>query len=220
MPVNVGDLCKRGHVIAGDNAQQYTNRGKPHVRCATCNKPPTNNAKQPGDVCKHGHKMVDDNLGERKVKGRVQYFCKECKRVQVRKYASSDAGRVASRTKNYDQSAKKQRYAHKKAAERADDLIGKGKEDQALNYLKLAKRAERAAVSLQKAMDVEGPKCEGNPAPYVDYDEESPPSKDEAYDLCKGCPVLVECARFANTYRPEVGVWGGEVYKSGKILYK
>jgi hypothetical protein len=30
--------------------------------------------------------------------------------------------------------------------------------------------------------------------------------------------MLVECARFANAYQPTVGIWGGEVWKDGKIM--
>jgi len=30
--------------------------------------------------------------------------------------------------------------------------------------------------------------------------------------------MLVECARFANAYRPPVGVWGGQVWRNGKVV--
>lgn len=220
MSVQLGDVCKNGHVIEGDNAQSYVNRGRQHIRCAECNKPPRNPAKKPGDTCKHGHVIEGDNLGQRNVSGRVQYYCRQCKKDQMRRYSSSESGRMVMNSKRYDQTAKKQRHAQKRAAERADEMIKSGKEDQALNYLKLAKRADRASSTLQKAIDERGAKCLDNPAPYVDYDDENPPTKDEAYELCRGCPVLIECARFANVYRPEVGIWGGEVYESGKILYK
>lgn len=220
MPVELGDTCKKGHKIEGDNAQRYTNRGAPSVRCAKCNTPPRNIPKQPGDTCKHGHVIEGDNLGRRVVSGRVQYFCNECKRRQMKKYANSDKGKVVMKSKTYDQTLKKQRQAQRKAADRADDLIKSGKEDAALAYLKLAKRAERASVALHRSMEASEPKCLDNPGPYVDYDEDNPPTKEEAYLLCVGCPVLVECARFANVYRPEVGVWGGEVYQAGRVLYK
>ena len=122
--------------------------------------------------------------------------------------------------KNSNSSAKKQRNANRKAAEKADNLIRAGKDQQALNYLKLAKRADRASDALEKAMGSRTPKCADNPGPYIDYDEDNPPSKEEAYKLCRSCPVLMECARFANALRPEVGVWGGEVYQAGKIIHK
>jgi hypothetical protein len=35
--------------------------------------------------------------------------------------------------------------------------------------------------------------------------------------LCEGCPLLVECGRFAAAYRPPLGVWAGEVWVDGKI---
>lgn len=221
MPVSLGDVCKKGHLIDGDNVQHYKNRGMNRVRCATCNQPPKQVSKKPGDKCKNNHIIEGDNLGERTTKaGTTQYFCKACKREQVKKYATSSKGRTISTGRTYNQSLKKQRYAQKKASERADKMIEEGKEDSALSYLKMAKRAEKAAESLYSAMERTEPNCADNPGPYVDYDEDNPPTKNQAYLMCAFCPVLVECARFANVYRPEIGVWGGEVYQAGKVLYK
>jgi hypothetical protein len=108
--------------------------------------------------------------------------------------------------------------SHRKASERADAMIEKGKIDNALNYMRLGKRADRASGSLQKKLDSAEPNCAGNPGPYVDYPDDDIPTPTEAYVMCKGCPVLLECARFASAYKPTVGVWGGEVYVDGKPL--
>jgi hypothetical protein len=115
---------------------------------------------------------------------------------------------------------KNERQSQRKAAERADLLITQGKEDNALNYLKLNKRAERSSIALHKKMVNNKPKCQDNPGPYVDYDEDKPPTKLQAYVMCQGCPVLIECARLATAYKPVIGVWGGEVYSDGKPLDK
>lgn len=106
------------------------------------------------------------------------------------------------------------------ASERADKMIRKGKPDNALNYLNLTKRAQRANEKLQKTLDQGQPNCHDNPGPYMDYPENHPPSPEQAYKLCKDCPVLADCARFASAYRPPMGVWGGEVYVDGKPLHK
>ena len=219
MPVQVGDICKNGHEIIGSNIQKYMSRGRENVRCATCNQPPKQVARKPGDTCKHGHLMEGENLGIRKNNaGNQVFFCKSCRKDQLQRWSRTPAGRVAN-SKSNSNPEKKRRAQQRRQAERADELILKGKEENALNYLRLNKRSERAAESLQNAMDANDPNCAGNPGPYIDYDEEYPPTKQEAYIMCNGCPMLIECARFANTYRPEIGVWGGEVYKGGLPLY-
>lgn len=223
MAIEVGDTCKNGHTIDGDNVQRYVNQGRERVRCATCNQPPrhVNPAKKPGDSCKNGHLIVGENVGEKKSAGRVSYFCKECRRSSVRNYQgrrnywSLKDQEIAEKNRS-----KAQVQAARRAADRADDLITSGKEDVALNYLKLTRRAERASDALQNAMIVRRAKCADSPEDWIDYDELNPPSKSMAYVMCVDCPVLVECARFASAYRPAIGVWGGEVYDQGKILYK
>ena len=215
MPLQLGDKCKKGHVLAGDNVQQYMNRGRPHIRCALCNVPPKNPAKKRGDLCKHGHVIDGTNYGERMAFGKMQAFCLRCQR---------EANRRAYAKKHRPQdSSRKERaalQAQQKAAEKADRLIEEGKDESALRYLQLTKRAERAAETLQKELGRQEPNCSENPGPYIDYPEGQEPSTIEAYLLCKDCPVLLECARFANAYRPAVGVWGGEVYIDGKTREK
>lgn len=88
-----------------------------------------------------------------------------------------------------------------------------------LNYLRLTKRAQKAMIPLEEKYDEGRSICYAIPHEYVDYDEDNPPSKQEAYYMCKGCPMLVECGRFAAASKPYIGVWGGEVYHEGKRLY-
>lgn len=219
MAINVGDICKNGHVIDGDNVQWYKNRGQDRIRCAACNQPPKQVAKKPGDACRNGHVMDGENLGQRKRSdGELVYYCKECRRDQQRRYNKTPSGMIANSRPN-NNPEKKRRAQQRRAADRADELILKGKEEKALNYLELNKRSERAARSLQSKMESDDPNCANNPGPYIDYDEENPPSKQHAYLMCNGCPMLAECARFATAYKPEIGVWGGEVYKGGSPLY-
>jgi hypothetical protein len=87
-----------------------------------------------------------------------------------------------------------------------------------LNYLKLTKRQQVAMTPLEIALDSKVPLCQNNPKDYVDYHEDYEPTPEIAYKMCRGCPMLVECARFANAYRPPVGVWGGQVWRDGKVV--
>jgi hypothetical protein len=215
MALQIGDICKKGHNLIGDNVQQYMNRGRPHIRCATCNQPPRNEPKKRGDNCKHGHVIDGINYGERLVFGKMQAFCRKCQRAAVRR---SQAKR--SEPKNVNRKERSDLQARQRAAEKADRLIEDGKDENALKYLLLTKRAERAIEPLQKELANKKPNCDENPGPYIDYAEEDTPSIVQAYLLCKGCPVLLECARFATAYKPPVGVWGGEVYIDGKTRDK
>ena len=210
MTVQIGDLCKRGHRIEGDNVQYYRNRGVPHVRCAQCNKPPRQKSKKRGDECKHGHLLDGPNYGERMVNGKTQVFCRACHRQSVRKNAGLEPIPTANDVERAEH------RAYRKASDRADGLIEKGKVDNALNYMRLGKRADRAAEALHQKLDAVEPNCAENPGPYIDYPEDNPPTPMEAYVMCQGCPVLLECARFATAYKPMVGVWGGELYIDGK----
>ena len=216
MPVRIGDTCKKGHVIDGDNIQRYVNQGKPHVRCKACNQPPKNPPKKRGDSCKQGHIIDGENYGERVIFGKMQAFCKRCARDAVRRYEEKKRGRGAIvQATNKD---KNEKQAQRRAAERADEMIQAGKEENALNYLRLTKRAERASIALHKKMVNTEPNCIDNPSQWIDYDEDNPPTKLQAFLMCQDCPVLVECARFATAYKPAIGVWGGEVYKDGKPI--
>jgi hypothetical protein len=216
MPVRIGDKCKRGHSIEGDNVQHYTNQGKPHVRCKACNQPPKNPPKKRGDLCKQGHTIDGPNYGERVIFGKMQAFCRQCAKEAVRRYQEKKSGQGAiAKPTNKD---KNEKQAQRRAAERADEMIVAGKEENALNYLRLTKRAERASIALHKKMVSTEPNCIDSPEQWIDYDEDNPPSKLQAFLMCQDCPVLVECARFATAYKPAVGVWGGEVYKDGKPI--
>jgi hypothetical protein len=86
-----------------------------------------------------------------------------------------------------------------------------------LKYLKLGKRASQASQALEDAFDRARAKCYSNPGPYMDYEEGEDPRPIDAYRLCEGCPLMVECGRFAAAYRPPIGVWAGEVWVDGKV---
>lgn len=87
-----------------------------------------------------------------------------------------------------------------------------------LNYLRLTKRQQFASTPLERKLDDVVPNCQNRANEFVDYEEEDEPSAGDAYLMCEGCPMLVECARFANTYKPPVGVWGGQVWRNGKVV--
>jgi hypothetical protein len=222
MAIEIGDTCKKGHEISGDNVQYYTNQKVQRVRCSICNQPPRNMLvkKKPGDICRNGHTMLGDNLGTKTSGDKVTYHCRECGRIQLRQSQDRKYNRSqAERDKRDRLQSKSALQAARRASDRADQLIESGKEDNALNYLQLNKRSERASDSMQNAMGGSKAKCAGKPAAWMDYEDEDTPTKRQAYFMCEGCPLLVQCARFASAYKPAVGVWGGEVYYEGKLLH-
>jgi hypothetical protein len=62
-------------------------------------------------------------------------------------------------------------------------------------------------------------KCHDNPGPWMDWDEDSVPTKAEAEALCHGCPLVKACANYAKAAQETHGVWGGNVVHEGVWLY-
>lgn len=77
-------------------------------------------------------------------------------------------------------------------------------------------------LSLAEANDsgIDVPPCQDNPAPYMDYDEENPPTAVGAETLCSDCPLRIfqNCDRFAELERPAIGVWAGKRWLYGEIV--
>lgn len=101
----------------------------------------------------------------------------------------------------------------------AEEKLGIAKEKKnKLDYLKLTPIQSEASDKLNYALDDSGKRtaCRIDPAPYMDYDERTPPSAVEAAKLCAGCDVIEQCLAFAKVLKPKTGVWGGTVFIDGK----
>lgn len=224
----VGDFCDKGHKIEGENAQFYLNHGVERVRCRECNCAPKNKI-QIGDTCKKGHKIEGENLVRKKKDGQEVFRCRECSNIAAR-------ARRERAVQSGDIYAIRERDAERRRAwrlrqtpdlvereikENDRQLLSEVKKGSAtfnsLKYLKLSKRAGQASQALEDAFDRARAKCYANPGPYIDYEEGEEPRQIDAYRLCEGCPLLVECGRFAAAYHPPIGVWAGEVYVDGKV---
>jgi hypothetical protein len=224
----VGDFCKNGHKIEGDNAQFYMNHGTERVRCRVCNQVPAVRVKI-GDSCKHGHIIAGSNLVRSMRDGKEFYRCRECVNTtqRNRRQRAIENGtidelreREAFRKRMYVQKNRPDEY--QKELARSDKLltdeVRKGSATfNSLKYLKLGRRAGQASQALEEAFERARAKCYSNPGPYIDYEYGDEPSQAEAYKLCEDCPLMVECGRFAAAYRPPIGVWAGEVWIDGKI---
>jgi hypothetical protein len=232
MTIKVGDFCKKGHKIEGDNAQHYMNRGiTPAVRCFQCTM--SSSAIRPrtkeGDLCSKGHVIAGQNmkLVKHKGDGKTYLKCVICFRESTR-----DRQRAWRDTPQYQEYLARRREADEAKQARSNEVAFKNDVILAeevkktngsytgLNYLRLGKRAQRAWEPLEKAFDNSRGNCYRNPADYIDYEEDFEPTRVQAYKLCEECPMLVECGRFASAYKPVVGVWGGEVWKNGKVVGK
>jgi hypothetical protein len=178
---------------------------------------------QIGDFCEKGHLIDGDNVLIRKRKSRnndsVQ--CRRCQNAKKRE------ARILSIPVIEAPEGPLTKRQEKSRAERYDKILAV--EVQAgvakytgLNHLNLTKRAQRMWGPLSEAMDMHEAKCKDNPLPYIDYDFDDQvgliPTASFAYQLCEGCPLLAECARFADAYKPVIGVWGGSVWKDGVRL--
>lgn len=226
--LRAGDFCRRGHKIEGDNVQTYLNHGVERVRCAECNRIKPNVKLQVGDVCIYGHKIEGDNVLWIK-SSRTEALglrCKTCDAGRKERYrqAHKDNKEYQARVRD-NRRRSHEKKVEKNRAERYEKILAvevtkSSGSYTGLRYLNLNKRSQLAWEPLDKKFGEVRSLCYEKPAYYVDYDEETPPSKAEAFKLCNGCPMLVECGRFANAYRPVIGVWAGEVWQEGKVMYK
>ena len=222
--VKLGDFCKKGHKVEGGNAQIFQSKlGNDVLRCRACNTEGRKKRNVIGGMCLNGHDLTPDNVYEHPTRGGLQ--CMSCKRARDKKRWAEYVNSPEYQRKQIERTRAKQvRIGKDKTrAERYDKILsseldGTQGKYTGLNYLKLNKRSQRAWEPLEAKFDKTKSKCYQNPGPYIDYDEDDVPFASTAYKLCEGCPMLVECARFAAAYKPVIGVWGGEVYIDGKVV--
>jgi hypothetical protein len=224
--LNLGDFCKKGHKVEGGNAQIYQSKlGNDVLRCRTCNAASARKKNVIGGMCVNGHDLREDTVYHATQDGKPYISCLECRRARDKKRWAEYVNSPEYQQKQIERTRAKQVRVNKDKtrAERYDailsgELDGTQGKYTGLNYLKLNKRSQRAWEPLEAKFDRTKSKCYQNPGPYIDYEEEDVPFASEAYKLCEGCPMLVECARFAAAYKPVIGVWGGEVYIDGKVV--
>jgi len=102
-----------------------------------------------------------------------------------------------------------------------DEVVGVDKKAP-LKHLHVKPGAERAWDRFNRALREASetgenlPNCHGKPELYSDYDDDSIPTPEEAYELCADCPLLSLCASFAEEERPAWGVWSSEVWIDGE----
>lgn len=59
-------------------------------------------------------------------------------------------------------------------------------------------------------------KCFGRENEFVMY--ETAPTAEQAEAMCKGCPLLKLCDEYARVSKQSWGIWGGHVWRYGKIV--
>ena len=218
----VGDFCEKGHKVGSRNIV-ITKEGSEVwvVKCKACDRfkskvPNGSRRLQLGDKCSHGHDLLGSNVEEYIRDGALSIRCVQCRKFTAAKSRSKvDIDRT-----EFDKEYELTREQKKNEKIYSVDYDARTGSYGGLKYLKLNKRSQKAWEPLEKAFDNTRSLCHKNPGPYIDYDENLPPSKEIAYLLCEGCPMLVECGRFANAYKPVIGVWGGQAWKDGKVVGK
>lgn len=81
---------------------------------------------------------------------------------------------------------------------------------ESLEYLKLNKEQVKATDEFSDLWDDIGPgNCDGNPAPYTDYEDGAHPRDLKARYMCSGCPLLIECGDLAALTNAQGVVRGG-----------
>lgn len=177
--------------------------------------------KQIGDFCSKGHKIIGDNVlyvKRKTVEDGIN--CKICVRAsqkanyEKKKNDPHYKARMEAAGRRRDEKKRAERYDKILAIELENGFQGKYT---GLKYLNLNKRAQKAWEPLVEAFDKTRSFCFELPHIYVDYPENHPPTAVEAFKMCHGCPMLVECGRFANAFKPAIGVWAGEVWENGWV---
>lgn len=77
----------------------------------------------------------------------------------------------------------------------------------------------QAINDLEEAQKYVDAKCKNNPGPYMDWDEDSIPTAEEAKRLCFGCPLAKACENGGVAGRESHGIWGGHVFVEGVMVY-
>ncbi len=178
---------------------------------------------QVGDKCNKGHIIEGANIFKRTDRNNIS--CRECRLILSRKYDKSAKGKAVADKRKYSAEQKLKRntrvrdvYTAKKSGVEPPKPVKQVGSYSSLTYLRMGKRASDASVALEDQYGKTRSKCFEKPENYMDYDENNPPSNAEAYELCNGCPMLVECGRFANALRPPIGVWAGQRWDLGKVV--
>lgn len=227
--LKLGDFCRKGHKIEGENAQFYLNHEIERVRCATCNTIKPNMKLKLGDTCVHGHKIEGSNAKWLNIGKSPEPVlrCKTCDVARKNRYreANKDNEEYIKRKREASRRSEEKKRAEKRL-ERYEKILAvevtksSGSTYTGLKYLGLSKREQMAWQPLQEKFNETSSFCYESPRDYMDYDSDFPPSKSRAFELCNGCPMLVECGRFANASKPVIGVWAGEVWRDGKVMYR
>lgn len=140
------------------------------------------------EFCRNHHlRTPESTIYEKARNGTVRRRCRECRRES----RASRIGRPVGMGNL---------VTHRMVA--VDDLPEEGQE--------IVARFNRALRMVRTS-------CYGNPAPYMDYDDEHIPSPETAAKLCEGCPVLKLCGAYAQLVHEPTGVWGGDVFIQGSI---
>lgn len=222
----VSEKCRNGHTRTAENSSTNVSDGKAYIRCKVCHREQMRRAdkarrgrKRDGRVPRGGPALI--RWAEKRIaagENEQVVMLDAAKRM-----ACSRMGVALSRFDAYDKE-------HDEAREQAYNEIlearfGLAKDDSKKPWKYLQIKPDALAAwdafndKLQAARDTGRglPNCEGDPGPWMDYDENLP-TAEEAYSLCDGCPLLAECGIYVELERPAWGVWAGDVWVDGEIV--
>lgn len=198
--VQIGDVCKFGHSITGENVAHRKYRGKEVVRCARCL---ADTAKRYNSTEK-GRKA---NAEKQRKRQRTPEY-NEWRRQYVRLYRARKAEEIAAPLTEADVA----KYDDKKTA--VQRILG------------IKPEAMPAHEAMSEWFDSNRSPCFEQPELYSDYDDPRypedaigvpMPSTGQAEALCADCPLKTLCLEFALKNREDSGIWGGKRIVAGRI---
>lgn len=191
--LQIGDVCRSGHIVAGENVRHYTKKRKDGSRseliaCLECDR----KAKRESVARSRAKPIKPEKLPF----DRKEWYRQYRKEYRLRKQLERE-----QHTELVDMSIKDDKKANAPWV-----------------YLAPKDSAKAALDVLDAALETGRSKCFNNPGPYQDYEDDSPPNITEARALCEGCPFLVECGAYGRASRNR-GVWGGiRIDENGKVF--
>lgn len=213
----LGDNCRNGHSLSGDNAVWRMNRGVQRLRCRQCRR--DNDAR----LRKEHPERYEAYTAARTQRRRMERY----EREEARASAPVAPGHVRnggvgskmlSRRASYFDSLKRQVEEPEELAKSDDD-----KPTAPWNLLRPKPFARDAWEEFQEGLaelrrDKKAPNCDSRPADFMDYAErgEKPeegqkpfPDRNTAAALCESCPVFELCKTFSRIEQPVWGVHAG-----------
>lgn len=185
-------------------------------------------------LCPNDHRVHGDNvIWRQNGEGKKHPGCRECRRtyranylsredVKARYAATADRRDLIDATPVYDLNGNVIPW---------ETYLGTEKRSVPWNLLRPRAEASPAFDEFNEALKVTVVPCRGREDEFTEYADPRPsrdepdaalrpmPSAPQAEAMCSGCPLIDLCREYAHADKVDFGVWGGERWLGGKVVF-